>query len=207
MCSKDTMSFWKAWRKPFGMSKLKPAQTVNGKFGDNNIIDELSTFYKNIYVPNSPCSDDQFACRVESWLQQSTYLANDANASFITVNLLYDCNESLKLQKAGHNGVTSEHIVFGGNDLAVHLCLLFNSMLRHSFVPSDFRFGLIKPVLNRQRYSHNDSISLGTNSFCVVPRPIFSVELIFAWAIFVSCIFNEIICIFAKNSNFSYFLA
>jgi len=73
---------------------------------------------KNIYVPNSPCSDDQFACQVESWLQQSTYLANDANTSFITVDLLYDCIESLKLLKAaGHDGVTSEHIVFGGNDL------------------------------------------------------------------------------------------
>ena len=32
-------------------------------------------------------------------------------------------------------------------NLAVHLCLLSSSMLRHSFVPSDFRFGLIKPVL------------------------------------------------------------
>ena len=70
-----------------------------------------SYIYKNIYVPNSPCSDDQFACRVESWLQQSTYLANDANASFITIDLLYDCIESLKLRKAaGHDGVTSEHI-------------------------------------------------------------------------------------------------
>ena len=62
-------------------------------------------------------------------------------------------------------------------------------------------------TLYRQGYSHNNSINLGTNSFFVVPRPIFSVELIFAWAIFVSCIFNEIICIFAKNSNFSYFPA
>ena len=44
MCSKDTMSFWKAWRKRFCMSKLKPVQTMNGKFGDNNIIDEFSTF-------------------------------------------------------------------------------------------------------------------------------------------------------------------
>ena len=35
----------------------------------------------------------------------------------------------------------------------------------------------------RQGYSHNNSINLGTNSFFVVPRPIFSVELIFAWAI------------------------
>jgi len=49
---------------------------------------------------------------------------------------------ALKLQKAaGHDGITGEH------DLVVHMCLLFNSMLRHSFVPSDFRFGLIKPVL------------------------------------------------------------
>ena len=46
-----------------------------------------------------------------------------------------------------YDGITGEHIVLGGNDLVVHMCLLFNSMLRHSFVPSDFRFGLIKPVL------------------------------------------------------------
>ena len=32
-------------------------------------------------------------------------------------------------------------------EMTQRLCLLFNSMLRHSFVPSDFRFGLIKPVL------------------------------------------------------------
>jgi len=48
------------------MSKLKPAQTMNGKYGDNNITDEFSKFYKNTYVPNSLCSHDQFACRVES---------------------------------------------------------------------------------------------------------------------------------------------
>ena len=37
--------------------------------------------------------------------------------------------------------------VYGGNDLVVHVCLLFILMLMHSFVPSDFKFGLIKPVL------------------------------------------------------------
>ena len=72
----------------------------------------------------------------------------------------------------------------------------------------DKRFVVSLTILfYRQGYSHNNSINLCTNSFSVVPRSIFSVELIFAWAIFVSCIFNEIICIFAKNSNFSYFAA
>jgi len=48
---------------------------------------------------------------MESWLQQSTYLVNDADASFISVDLLYDSFESLKLRKAaGHDCVTSEQI-------------------------------------------------------------------------------------------------
>ena len=68
--------------------------------------------------------------------------------AFISVDLLRGCIDNLKLHKAaGHDGITVEHIVYGGNDLVVHVCLLFNSMLRHSFVPSDFRFGLIRPVL------------------------------------------------------------
>ena len=63
---------------------------------------------------------------------------------FVSIDSLCDCIQSLKLRKAaGYDGVTSEHIAFGGNDLAVHVCLLFNSMLRHSFVPNDFRFGLV----------------------------------------------------------------
>ena len=82
---------------------------------------------------------------------------------------------------------------FRKNYCAVHLSSHWNSS------PAPIRY--------RQGYSHNNSINLGTNSFSVVPRSIFSVELIFAWDIFVSCIFNEIICIFAKNSNFSYFPA
>ena len=71
MCSKDTTSFWKAWRKRFCMSKLKPAQSINGRFGDNNIIDEFSTFYKNAGIPNTPHIEEQFACRVKKLLQQN----------------------------------------------------------------------------------------------------------------------------------------
>jgi len=81
-------------------------------------------------------------------LQQNALQANNVDGTFIFVDLLGDCIDNLKLRKAaGHDGITGEHIVFGGNDLVVHICLLFNSMLMHSSVLSDFRFGLIKPVL------------------------------------------------------------
>ena len=32
----------------------------------------------------------------------------------------------------------------------MHVTLLFNAMLRHGFVPADFRFGMIKPLLKNK---------------------------------------------------------
>ena len=52
------------------------------------------------------------------------------------------CNKS-----AGHDGIVSEHVVFGGHCLAIHICLLFNAMLKHSSVPADFSRGIIIPLL------------------------------------------------------------
>jgi len=55
---------------------------------------------------------------------------------------------SLKLNKSpGHDGVTAEHILYGGQHLQVHLTLLFNDMLRHSYVPYELGRGIIIPLL------------------------------------------------------------
>ena len=40
--------------------------------------------------------------------------------------------------------------MYAGPDLAVHLCLLCNAMLHHAYVPDDFRFGIIKPLLKNK---------------------------------------------------------
>jgi len=52
------------------------------------------------------------------------------------------CNKS-----AGHDGIVSEHVVFGGHCLVIHICLLFNAMLKHSSVANDFCRGILVPLL------------------------------------------------------------
>jgi len=37
------------------------------------------------------------------------------------------------------------------------LCLLFSAMLRHSYVPSSFRYGIVKPILKNK---HGDNTSI-----------------------------------------------
>ena len=76
----------------------------------------------------------------------------------VTVDLLIECIQSLKLRKAaGHDNISNEHLVFSNNDFVVHTCLLFTAMLKHSWVPTNFKFGLIKPVLKDK---HGDITSI-----------------------------------------------
>lgn len=58
---------------------------------------------------------------------------------------------------AGHDGIMAEHLKLGGPQLYVHLCLLFNSMIRHSYVPDAFGHGIIIPLLKDK---HGDSSKL-----------------------------------------------
>lgn len=51
----------------------------------------------------------------------------------------------------------AEHVKLGGPQLYVHLCLLFNSMIRHSYIPDDFGHGIIIPLLKDK---HGDSSKL-----------------------------------------------
>jgi len=53
----------------------------------------------------------------------------------------------LKRRKAAGIDIVSEHVLYAGQQLSVHLCILFNALLAHSFVFSDFCKSIIVPLL------------------------------------------------------------
>ena len=50
-------------------------------------------------------------------------------------------------------------MIYGGPSLNVHLSLLFTAMIRHSFVPGGFSYGIIVPLLKTK---HADSTNIDT---------------------------------------------
>ena len=65
------------------------------------------------------------------------------------------CTDSLKCHKAPYlDNICSEHLIHAGPHLIVHLSLLFNSMIHHCMVPSDFCNGFILPLLKNK---HGDA--------------------------------------------------
>ena len=56
----------------------------------------------------------------------------------------------LKCHKSTSTFLKAEHLLFGSLTLFVHMQLLFNSMLLHSYVPHEFLKGIITPLVKDQ---------------------------------------------------------
>jgi len=150
---KDDKGFWKAWRKKFCSSSLKPTTVLNGKFGDVDICDTLTEHFPSVFKPNTPDWDKQYGKQVSASLRHSVYEANIPK-----IEDIQQCVSKMKNNKSpGHDGIMAEHLKYDGPELCVHLSLLFNAMLKHSFVPDEFAHGVTIQLLKDK---HGDSSKL-----------------------------------------------
>jgi len=73
----------------------------------------------------------------------------------VTVSMLEKCISNLKRNKATClDNISSEHLLHAGPHINVHLSLLFNSMIHHCFVSSEFCMDIIHPLLKNK---HGDA--------------------------------------------------
>ena len=131
---------------------------LNGKCGVNAIVHEFTCYYSNIFKPNTADADEKFRDKVDYRLTNDFSSVHDTSVPLIDVSSLLDHMAKLKRGKtAGIDGIVNEHISFGGDCLAVHLSLLFNAMVRHSFVSAEFCHGITVSLL---KCKHGDASQL-----------------------------------------------
>ena len=156
LCKKDEVSFWKAWRKRFCANRLKPTNMLNGKTGAHNVLSEFTEYYKGIVQPHNAAIDVALAQEVEQLMMASSTGKENGN-SYVTVGEVEKCIGNLKRHKAAYlDNISSEHLIYGGPQLTVHMTLLFNSMIHHCFVPNDFCNGVILPLLKNKHGDASD---------------------------------------------------
>ena len=82
---------------------------------------------------------------------------------------IIDAVSSMRAGKsADDEGMQAEHFIHAPFNLLVRLMLLFNSMLCHAFVPSQFRCGSIIPIIKDKQSSHRNvdkSTTIGASQF------------------------------------------
>ena len=58
---------------------------------------------------------------------------------------MFNVMSKLETGKASGSSIKAKHILCGSPQLTVHLHLLFNSMIQHGYVPTDFLKGIMTP--------------------------------------------------------------
>ena len=156
LCDKNHIEFWKSWRRKFCASNCKSVSCVNGQAGDVNIVNEFTKFFERVTKPNTPGSDSVFRDEVDKRLTDSSLLARAHPC--INLSDMQDCISKLKTGKAiSFDDIYNEHLIYGVDCLYVHLCILFNALLSHGFVPSAFKNGVVIPLLKNK---HGDPSNL-----------------------------------------------
>jgi len=116
------VAFWKAWRKRFCSFHIKTTNVLNGKHG-NDILPEFTEHFSSNFKSNSVNTDLRFQNKVDKRLSASSCHA----PCRVNVTSLLTHISKLKMCKStGFDGITNEHILFCGPNLAVHISLLFN---------------------------------------------------------------------------------
>ena len=169
LLSKDMPGFWKTWSAKTS-KKLLHVPNIDGKVDDVSIAEVFRSKFEDAVGGKNDC------------LQAIVDLYdddNDVNNWMLTVQDI-ECviRNNMKCGKAaGADNLTLEHIIYSHPSVMLHLCKLFNLMLRHGYVPDQFGRGIVIPLVKDK----NGDVTNSDNYRGTIVSPIVS-------KIFESCL-------------------
>ena len=148
LMNKDFTSFWRDWKK-LSQSKCPPVNRIGDATKEPDIASVFQSYFQGIYGENNTDAhrdlQRQFTDRFPHYFNSGR--DDSISGFFLSWNDMITISGKLKEGKSSNTFITAEHIMHGSPKLAVHLHLLFNSFIQHSFVPIDFLKGTISPVV------------------------------------------------------------
>ena len=132
--------FWKNVKNVSNNSITNKCNTVNGASGDAYIAEMWLASFEKLYNMHSNDS-----------LVESLYHYETETRHIISNDDLCNVIQQLKCHKCcGPDGIPAEAIKYSGHLLSVHLTLLFNMCLCHSFVPDELINTTVVPLLKNK---------------------------------------------------------
>ena len=148
--------FWRSY-KHFNHGNFKSTCNIDGLTDDADIANRFASNFKNVYdsrnVTQSEKLLSEFNTLYNSYSQ--LHLTDSIRPFFFSWSDMLNIVSKLKTGKATASFVKPEHIMYGTPKLIVHLQLLFNAMLQHSYVPYEFFNGVTTPLIKDSEGDHS----------------------------------------------------
>ena len=161
LCDKETGSFWRSWKSLYNKNKGGLAPVVDGCSSKATIADCFRKSFQQNSVPNNRSKVDQlnerFAAQYEEYEAKHNELCDCKSTYILPMNII-DALGSMRCNKsADESGITAEHFHYAPLSLLLRFVALFNQMIRHSFVPREFKAGFMIPIVKDLRGNKADT--------------------------------------------------
>ena len=135
-------------------------ERVDDAQGGSEVCDLFARKYEHLYnsVKFDPRDMNAILSDVNNQIVSKCCSGNCYNGHNVTVSKVSDAVKSLKMGKSDSiEGMFSDHIIHGCQELYIHVSFLFNCMLSHSFVPREMLVSTLVPITKSKRKSLCDS--------------------------------------------------
>ena len=158
LVQKDYVNFWRSLNKLTQSKDPLPPQ-IDGLTGNDRIADQFSNVFSDIYKNNDAPSHDQLKREFENIFPAyyRSHINDNISQFFFTWRDMVEMLTNLKTGKSYTGFIKAEHILYGTPKLAVHLHILFNAMLQHSYIPTLLLHGNITPLVKDRDGNMSDS--------------------------------------------------
>ena len=156
----DTNDFWKTWRQLYNKNKSQLSPVVNGcSSGEAIATSFMHSFHSNSTPNNQHRVDrlnDAFSTAYDEYVSNHSESCDCGNRN-ITLNTVVDALLCMRDGKScDEDGISAEHLHNAPLNMLQRLTTLFNQMLKHSFVPRQFRLGFMVPIVKNHHGNLTD---------------------------------------------------
>ena len=148
LTNKNQNAFWKTWNKMNSVN-VPPVPCINGKVVEQDIADCFADEFEKIYDASDPIVNDklkrEFYEMFPAYFQSHQH--DDIRGYLLSWSDMKGLASDLKTGKSSSGKIRNEHILYGSPKLLVHLHILFNYLIQHSYVVKDFLKGEISPTV------------------------------------------------------------
>ena len=145
LTNRDYDKFWKTVRKQNNAKATKLAHVIDGCCGDDAIAERWRDHFQKLY---NRIDDSVSKNALHRLVCDSSQHADSIN---ITISdILEACSKQKRGKAPGPDGIAMEAIIFGGQRLHIHLCLLFNLFVQLGYLPTMFMHSVMIPIVKNK---------------------------------------------------------
>lgn len=152
LVDKNGVRFWKQWNSLNRVGNSISSR-INGETDEKNIANEFASYFESVYSgSDGPAYSRLKEKFLDDFPQYYTDHIDDNILPFYATWVdMIDIAKKIEIGKASVGVFRPEHFIFGSTDLLRHFQILFNGMLQHSYIPTDFLKGVITPIVKDSR--------------------------------------------------------